>query len=187
MIDEDITLLLLAAHDGESGALDRLLPRIYDELHRMARGFMRGERTGHTLQPTALVHEAWLKLVRQDSVGFRHRAEFFSAAATVMRRILVDHARQRGRDKRKETGERLPLDEAVDVLERNAGSLVELGSALDDLSRMDPKKAKLVELRFFVGLGMRETAEVLDVHPRQAERDWTAARAWLKRRLSAAG
>lgn len=164
-----------------------MLPRIYDELHRLARGFMQGERKGHTLQPTVLVHEAWLKLVRQDSVGFRHRAEFFSAAATIMRRILIDHARARKRDKRDAGGRNPPMDETVDALERNAGDLVELDAALEDLARIDPRKAKLIELRFFVGLGMREAAQMLDLHQRQAERDWTAARAWLRRRLTAAG
>jgi RNA polymerase sigma factor (TIGR02999 family) len=181
--NEDITLLLLKAHAGEPGALDALLPQLYDELHRLARGFMRGERPDHTLQPTVLVHEAWLRLVRQDSVGFAHRAEFFSAAATVMRRILIDHARARARDKR-DGGLRQPLDETVEALERNAGDLTQVGLALDELARMDPLKAKLVELRFFAGLGMREVAQVLDVHPRRAERDWTAARAWLHRRLA---
>jgi RNA polymerase sigma factor (TIGR02999 family) len=184
--DGDVTLLLRAVHAGEPGALDRLVPRIYEELRRLAQGLMRGERKGHTLQPTVLVHEAWLKLVRQDSVGFAHRAEFFSAAATVMRRILIDHARERARGKR-DAGGSPALDEAVRALEDNAGSLLALGAALDDLTRLDPRKAKLVELRFFVGLGMREASELLAVHQRQAERDWTAARAWLRRRLSANG
>jgi len=183
----DVTRLLLAVSDGDAAALDELVPRIYDELRRLAHGFLRGERAGHTLQTTALVPEAWLKLVRQDSVGFQQRAEFFSAAATVMRRILVDHARARKRAKRDAGGERLPLDDVVDELERNAGDLDRLGGALDALAEMDAGKAKLVELRFFVGLSMRETAEVLGVSRRSAERDWTSARAWLKRRLSTAG
>lgn len=180
----DVTRLLLAAHDGDEGALSELVPRLYGELRDLARACLQRERPGHTLQPTALVNEAWLKLVRQDSVGFRHRAEFFTAAATTMRRILVDHARGKKREKRGGDAERLPLDETILSLESHAGGdLVHLEDALQTLAAMDERKAKLVELRFFAGLEMRQTAEVLGLSLRQAEREWTTTRAWLRTRL----
>ena len=180
---EDITSLLEAAHEGDRSALDRLAPRVYGELKRLADGMMRGERREHTLQPTALVNEAWLKLVRQDSVGFRHRAQFFSTAATVMRRILSNHARARRSRKRGDGVRPEPLDEVVAALEHDGPELPELEQALESLARILPRKARLIELRFFLGLGMQETADILEISKREAERDWTFARAWLQQRL----
>ncbi len=180
----EVTRLLQAAERGEKEALERLLPLIYDELRKLAQTMLADERTGHTLVATALVHEAWLRLVRQESVGANHRAQFFVAAATTMRRVLVDHARAKKREKRGGKVKREPLDESLAALEHNAGDLLELEEALTSLSELDPRKARLVELRFFAGLGMRESAEVLAISQRQAEREWTTARAFLKSRLA---
>jgi RNA polymerase sigma factor (TIGR02999 family) len=146
---------------------------------------LRDERTGHTLEATALVHEAWLRLARQHSLGSDHRAQFFSLAATTMRHVLIDHARRRGRAKRGGGAASEPLDETVAALEASCGDLLELEVALGELGRADPRKAKLVELRFFAGLDMRSSADVLAISLRQAERDWTTARAFLKSRLAA--
>ena len=183
----DVSHLLRAVSDGEPGALDQLLPRVYDELRGLARSCLAREGSGHTLQPTALVHEAWMKLARQDSMGAQHRSEFFTAAASVMRRILVDHARARNATKRGGGVETLALDETVAALEENSGDLIALDAALECLEQRDARKARLVELRFYAGLGMREAAEVLSVSLRQAERDWTVARAFLKSALDRQG
>lgn len=182
---DEITRLLQAAHDGDPEALDRLAPHVYAELKRLARTVLRRDG-GLSLHPTALVHEAWIKLVRQDTVGFAHRAQFFSAAATWMRRILVDHARARRSKKRGGGAAPEPFDETVAALEQNAGDLVVLGEALEELARVHPRHAKLVELRFFLGMEMGEAARLLSVSTRQAERDWALARAWLRGRLEEA-
>jgi RNA polymerase sigma factor (TIGR02999 family) len=181
-----ITRLLTAARAGETGAFDELLPLVYGELRALAQGLMRAERPGHTLEPTALVHEAWLRLASQESLGFAHRAQFFAAAATSMRRILVDHARARLRVKRGagatlESGSE--LDGLVAAFEQRGGDLLALEAALAALAGLDARQARLVELRFFAGLDMRTTAELLAISLRQAERDWTHARAWLRQRL----
>lgn len=183
----EVTTLLRAAESGEPQARERLFALLYDELRGLAQSLIVRERTGHSLGATALVHEAWLRLVGQDSVGARHRAEFFAAASTIMRRVLVDHARTRAREKRGAGVAPQPLDETVADLERNCGDLLALEQALDSLAAFDARKAKLVELRFFAGLGMRESADVLAISLRQAEREWTTARAYLKQRLSVAG
>jgi RNA polymerase sigma factor (TIGR02999 family) len=180
----EVTTLLRAAEAGEPQAREQLFALLYDELRLLAQSLIGRERTGHTLGATALVHEAWLRLVGQDSVGARHRAEFFAAAATIMRRVLVDHARTRAREKRGAGVAPQPLDETVAELERNCGDLLALEQALDSLASFDARKAKLVELRFFAGLGMRESADVLAISLRQAEREWTTARAYLKQRLT---
>lgn len=166
--------------------MDELLRLAYGELRGMAQALMRRERAGHTLDPTALVHEAWLRLDAQRTAGFAHRAEFFGAAATTMRRILVDHARARTRLKRGGGGadglERV-LDGLVAGFEDRAGELLTLDEALTELARIDARLARLVELRFFAGLEMHAVAALLSISPRQAARDWTHARAWLRHRL----
>lgn len=184
--ESEITLLLREAQEGRAEAFDRLVPLVYDELRSLARGMLGGERSGHTLGPTALVHESWLRLASQESFGFEHRAQFFAAAATSMRRVLVDHARARKREKRGGDREREPLDQMVEELERSSGDLLELEAALVELSALDERKARLVELRFFAGLDVRESARILAVSERQAERDWTTARAFLRGRLERA-
>ena len=186
-LPSEITQLLQAAHGGRVDAVERLFPLLYDELRRVARSMLGPERSAHTLQATALVHEAWMRLARQDSVGFEHRAQFFSAAATTMRRVLVDHARARRRDKRGGGVTPEPLDETLATFEQSCGDMLELEGALDSLAILDARKAKLVELRFFAGLDMQESAQILAISKRQAEREWTTARAFLKRHLSRVG
>lgn len=182
-MDADITRLLEAAGEGDKAAFDRLVPEVYGELRRMAEQLFRREAPEATLQPTALVHEAWIKLSEQERLGFRHRNQFFGAAGRAMRRILVDRARARKSDKRGGGAARTPLDETVEALEERIGDLGALDDALDALRAIDPRKAKLVELRFFVGLDMEAASEALGQSRRQTERDWTLVRAWLKDRL----
>ncbi len=182
---DEITRLLLAAGNGAADAVNQLLPRIYDELRKLAGACLAGEKPGGTLPATALVHEAYLRLVQQDTVGFQGRAQFFAAAATVMRRILVDHARARRREKRGGDAVRVTLDEALAVFEHAAADVTDLDAALTALAQIDPRKARLVELRFFAGLSMKEGAHVLGVTQRTAERDWRFARAWLRDWLDA--
>lgn len=179
----DVTRLLDAAAAGSKTAVGRLLNVVYDELRRLAQGCLDHERPDHTLQATALVHEAYLKLVGQNSLGFRSRAAFFGAAATVMRRILVDHARAKRREKRGGDAVKVTLDDALALAEQRADNLPALDEALTALAALDPRKARLVELRFFAGLSMPDAAEMLGIPLRSAERDWTMARAWLRRRL----
>tara|TARA_R110002126_G_scaffold28577_1_gene95297 strand:- start:7875 stop:8477 length:603 start_codon:yes stop_codon:yes gene_type:complete len=181
----EVSRLLRAATDGDRTALDELVPRVYDELRGLARSCLAQENVA-TLAPTALVHEAWLRLARQDSLGAEHRSEFFRAASTVMRRILVDRARARRAQKRGDGLRPVALDEdaAVDAtlaaFEERSTDLLALEDALERLEDRDPQKARLVELRFFAGLDMRSAAEALGVSLRQAERDWTVARAFLR-------
>jgi RNA polymerase sigma factor (TIGR02999 family) len=183
--DSEITRLLRASRAGDVDALGRILPVLYDELRKLAQSMLGPERTGHTLDATALVHEAWLRLARQHSIGFEHRGQFFAVAAKTMRHVLVDHARRRGRQKRGGGAEAEPLDEALAALESSSGDLLELEIALEELGRVDPRKARLVELRFFAGLDMRASAEVLEISQRQAEREWTTARSFLRSKLDA--
>jgi len=184
--ENDITRLLLAAQAGDSSALDALAPRVYTEMRKLAFALLGRESPGHTLQATALVHEAWIKLVQQDSVGINHRREFFKVAGTVMRRILVDHARTKRAVKRGEGVQPEELDATVAALEGNVGDLIDLENALTELGNEHPRHAKQVELRFFLGLEAADTAQILEQSLRQTERDWTMARAWLKRRLDRA-
>src|SRR4051812_5286330 len=181
----EITQLLLAWGNGDPHAGDRLLPLVYAELHRRAAAAMRRESEGNTLQATALVHEAYLRLVDQDRVAWRNRAQFFGVAAQVMRRILIDHAREHLAQKRGGGARQVTLsgveapsdsDEAIDVLALN--------DALDRLAKLDARQARLVELRYFAGLDIEETAEALDVSPATVKREWATARAWLRRELS---
>lgn len=181
-----ITRLLREASAGREGALAELWPLVHAEIKTLARALMRGERPGHTLGATGLVHEAWLRIAAQESLGCEHRAQFFAAAGTAMRRVLVDHARRARRLKRG-AGERpSPLDEAVAVLESRSGDLLALDCALESLAAVDLRKARLVELRFYAGLDMHQSAEALSISLRQAEREWTLARAFLRQRLDAA-
>ena len=162
-----------------------MLPAIYGELKRLARIYLSRERPNHTLQPTALVHEAYLQLVRQRQVDWRNRAHFLGVAASVMRRVLLHHAEQRDADKRGGTIERVTLDEALAALEANTSVYVlDLSAALDRLEALDPRQARVVELRVFGGLTIDETAEVVGVSPATIKREWNVARLWLRRELA---
>jgi RNA polymerase sigma factor (TIGR02999 family) len=181
MVDRQIsetTGLLRAWAGGDRGALDRLAPRVYEELRRMARNFMRREREGRTIQATALVHEAFLCLVEVDNVNWEQRAHFFAVCAQVMRRILLEGARRRAASKRGGGWERVTLD-GIAAEGGRAQELIALDDALNRLSAADPRKAQVVELRYFGGLSVQETAAVLKVSPDTVARDWRSARAWL--------
>jgi RNA polymerase sigma factor (TIGR02999 family) len=179
----DVTELLARWHAGDAGAFDELMPMVYDELRRLAGHYMRGERPDHTLQPTALVHEAYLRLAGVRDGGFHNRAHFYGAAAQAMRRILVDHARQRRALKRDRPPARLDLDETSPRGVDLQVDLVALDEALVRLTAVAARAAKVVELRFFGGLSIGETAEFLNVAPATVKRHWTFARAWLYRAL----
>lgn len=179
-----VTALLQAWADGDQSALAALVPLIEQELHRLARHYLRGERPGHTLQPTALVNEAYLRLVGIAHVRWQNRAHFLAVAARTMRRILVDMARARGYQKRGGRAPVVPLDDLEVAAPVPATDLVALHDALDALARVDARKAQVVELRYFGGLTVSETAEVLAVSPETVMRDWTFAKAWLLRELA---
>jgi len=165
--------------NGSQEAAAKLVPLIYEEMRRLASRYMRGEREDHTLQTTALVHEAYLKLVEQRSVHWRSRAHFLGIAAQVMRRILIDHARGRLRRKRGGKQQIVPLDEALVFSPQQSRELIRVDAALHELAKRDPRQAKIVELRFFGGLTVEETAELLQVSPKTVKRDWAVAKAWL--------
>src|SRR6478672_8512505 len=167
---------------GKAAAWNDLLPFVYDELHRQARRYMRRERPDHTLQTTALVHEAYLKLVRQ-SVDWQCRSHFFGIAAQMMRRILIDHARGHLREKRGGVQEVLPLNEALVFSPEHSEELIKLHEALERLSLLDPRQARIVELRFFGGLNVEETAELLGISAKTVKRDWAVAKVWLRGEL----
>jgi RNA polymerase sigma factor (TIGR02999 family) len=175
----DVTQLLQQWSEGHQDALERLVPQIYAELRRLAAGYLWHERRDHTLQATALVHEAFLKLVDQRSVRWQSRAHFFGIAAQAMRRILVDHARAHSAAKRGDGERPLPLDEAVAIGAMPDTDLLALNEALTRLESIDPRQSRVVELRFFGGLTMEETAEVLHISPATVGREWTLAKAWL--------
>jgi len=179
----DVTRLLLDLSNGRREATDELLPLVYAELRELAARLLRNERPDHTLQPTALVHEAYLRLVDQRVGTWENRAHFLGIAAQAMRRILVDHARRRGTAKRR--GARVTLDDAVAPPTGPSVDLLEIDAALGRLAGLDARQARVVELRFFGGLTLEETAAVLGVGPATVKRDWTVARAWLHRELSA--
>lgn len=182
---ENITLMLRDWGEGHPEALDRLLLFVYDELHRQASRYLRRERGDHTLQTTALINEAYLKLVDQRDVRWQNRAHFFGIAAQAMRRILVDYARTAKREKRGGADVKLQLDEALNVSGNERPiDLVALDEALDRLCALDERQAKIVELRYFSGMTEQETAEVLGISPATVRRDWTFARAWLHSQLA---
>lgn len=180
----DVTLILQEWSDGDTGAPARLMPLVYAELRSLARNYLRHERPGHTLQPTALVHEAYLRLVGQTRLTWQNRAHFYGVAAQMMRRILVDYARTRGAEKRGGPAPQLSLDEARFSPEERPADLLALDDALVTLSETDERKARVVELRFFGGLNMEETAEVLKVSEKTVRRDWQMAKLWLHRELA---
>ncbi|HET9406603.1 MAG TPA: sigma-70 family RNA polymerase sigma factor [Candidatus Sulfotelmatobacter sp.] len=176
---QDVTLLLSALTRGDEHAGSKLIPLVYDELRRLAASYMRRERVDHTLQATALVNEAYLKLVEQRAVNWQSRAHFFGIAAQLMRRILIDHARGHLRQKRGGEQKIVSLDEAIVVAEQRGDELLALDDCLNRLAKIDPRQARVVELRFFGGLTVEEAAQVLDVSPKTVKRDWNVAKAWL--------
>lgn len=180
----NVTELLQAWSDGDQSAVDKLIPLIYDELRRLAEHYLRRERPNHTLQPTALVHEAYLRLVNQRQVQWHNRAYFFGAAAQVIRRILVDHAREHQAAKRGGGEHKVTLDEDVALSEQRDLDLLALDDALRRLAEIDPQKSRIVELRFFSGLSIEETAEVLGVSTATVTRQWRTVKAWLHREIS---
>ena len=180
---EDVTSLLLASSNGDQEALNRLLPLVYDELRRQADRYLHRERSDHTLQATALVHEAYLRLIDQK-VSWANRAHFFGVAAEMMRRILIDHARSRQAAKRGSGGVKISLDDVLELSDERAADLIALDDALKALAEFDSQKARVVELRFFGGLSIEETATVLGVGTATITRQWRMAKAWLYHELS---
>ena len=180
---QELSSLLRAWNSGDESALDKLMPLVYDELHRLAHWHMARERAGHTLQTTALVNEAYLRLIDTDQIQWQDRAHFFAIAAKMMRRILVDLARSRGYQKRGGNVRKVTLDEALLASPEPDEELLRLDDALDALSEFDPRKARVVELRYFGGLSVEETAEVLQVSAITVIRDWNMAKLWLLEEL----
>jgi RNA polymerase sigma factor (TIGR02999 family) len=181
---QDISELLVAWGGGDASALERLMPLVYDELKRMAHRYMRGERVGHTLQTTALVNEAYMRLVNWKDVHWQNRAQFFAVSAQMMRRILVDFARERQYQKRGGGALQVSLSEAAAFAQAPETDLVALDDALTALAKLDQRKAQMVEMRFFGGLSIAEVAEVLKVSEETVNRDWRLAKVWLLRELS---
>ena len=179
-----VTQLLVNWSQGDHDSLEKLTPLVYSELRRLAGRYLRRERSNHTLQSTALVHEAYLRLIDQRSVQWQNRAHFFGVAAQIIRRILIDHARARQTAKRGSAAPKLSLDEAIGIPGQRDLDLVALDDALNALAKIDPQQSKIVELRFFAGLSIDETAEVLGISPATVKRDWVTAKAWLFRELS---
>ena len=182
----DVTGLLVAWKNGSPEALDELIPIVYAELRKLARQQLRGERPDHSLQPTALTHEAFLRLFGTRQVGWQNRAHFFAVASQLMRRVLVEHARKRQTVKRGGMPTRVTLDEADTPVAPVDVDIVALHEALTELAEVDPRQSRIVELRYFGGLNMEETAEVLSVSPATVKRDWRVAKLWLRRALEGA-
>lgn len=180
----DVTRMLLAWSAGQAGAGDSLFQLVYDELRKIARQYLRHEREGHTLQPTALVHEAYLRMVDQTRVTWENRAQFYGVAATMMRRILINHARGLATEKRGGAAQRLSLDDARFSPTENATDLLALDEAMTQLADFDERKSRVVELIYFGGLESKEAAAVLGVSEKTVQRDWQVARSWLYRELS---
>jgi len=180
--EKDVTALLEEWRGGDRKAVERLIPLVYGELRRLAASYLREERPGHTLQPTALVHEAYLRLAKQQGVEWKNRSHFFAVAARMMRRILVDHARKRQASKR-DAAAWLVETVGVSVTRGRPAELLSLDRALESLARIDPEQARVVELRFFAGLTVEETAEVSGVSQATVKREWQTARAWLRREM----
>ena len=175
--------MLVAWSDGDVDARDELMPLVYEELHRLAHRYMNHERPGHTLQTSALVNEAFIRLVDQKDVDWQNRAHFFGLAAQMMRRILVDHARSRQYLKRGGDARQVSLDETMMVSHERVDEVIALDDALKDLAQFDQRKSQIVELRFFAGLSIEETAELLNVSPGTVMRDWALAKAWLRKQI----
>jgi RNA polymerase sigma factor (TIGR02999 family) len=184
---QDITRLLVAWNNGDQTALEQLAPLVHQELHRLAKRKMAGEGPGHILQTTALVNEAYLRLIDWKNVNWQNRAHFFGLAAKIMRHILVDFARARRREKRGGEALQVSLSEAAVIAREQSADLVALDDALQTLERLDPRQARVVELRFFAGLNLEETAEALKISVATVRRDWSMAEAWLFRELSKGG
>jgi RNA polymerase sigma factor (TIGR02999 family) len=180
----EVTQLLMAWNDGDQSALERLIPLVHAELHRIARRYMRNERAGHTLQTSALINEAYLRLIDAQQVHWQNRVHFFGIAAQLMRRVLVDFARSRGYKKRGGGALQVSLDETMVITRERGEDLVALDEALSALSELDERKGRVVEMRFFGGLSEKEIAEALTVSPETVRRDWRLAKSWLRRRLS---
>jgi len=184
----EVTLLLAEAKRGDKAALGRMIPLVYKELRRLAGHYLRDERIGHTLQPTALVHEAYLRLVGQDRADWQNRAQFMGVAAQLMRRILVDYARQRVAAKR--GGGAIKIDDErfdVGASTEQSEELLAVNEAVERLTELDPQQAQIVEMRYFGGLSVEETAEALGISPRTVKRDWAMAKAWLRTELAGGG
>ena len=181
---QEVTDLLLAWSQGDDSALEKLLPLVYDELHRLARHYMGGERAGHTLQTTALVNEAYLRLIDSSRVRWQNRAHFFAVSAQLMRRVLVDYARSRNYRKRGGGAIQVSLDQALEVSAERGRELIALDEALTALAASDERASRVVELRYFGGLSLEETAEVLQVSVETVRRDWNWAKVWLVREIS---
>lgn len=179
----DVTQLLRNWQVGDQSSRDQLMEIVYEELRRQAARYLRRERRDHTLQPTALVHEAYIQLIDQSRVNWENRAHFFGAAARSMRRILVDHARAHQAEKRGSGEERLPLDEAIAVPENKDLNILALNEALEELARLDERQSRIVELRYFGGLSIDETATVTGVSPATVKREWAMAKAWLQNQI----
>lgn len=183
MSQGEVTQLLDQIRNGNRAASDDLFQLVHRELRKLASAYMRNERRDHTLQPTALVHEAYIRLVDQRGVTLESRAHFFGIAANVMRRVLIDHARARRAEKRGRGQVKVSLDDVMEPSVENEDYLIELDQALERLAALDPRQARVVELRFFGGLSVEQTAEILGTAPRTIVRDWRVARAWLRRQL----
>lgn len=183
----DVTQLLTELRNGDQDAATKLMPLVYHELRRLAGHYMSRERADHTLQATALVHEAYIRLVDQQAGQWQNRAHFFGVAAQLMRQILVDHARTHRAAKRGGNQQKVPLEEGLVFSEEQSGSLMALDEALTRLAEFDPRQARIVELRFFAGLSVEETAEVLGVSSKTVQREWNLAKAWLHREIEPDG
>jgi RNA polymerase sigma-70 factor (ECF subfamily) len=190
---DDLTGLLIEWGQGDRAALDRLTPLVYDEIRRIAHRYVQREHEGHTLQTTALINETYLRLAGSQNVAWQNRAHFFAVTAQVMRHILIDHARRRhyvkhgGEAQRVAFDEALAAEDATRMSQPRAAELLALDEALDELAKLDPRKSRVVELRYFGGLSLEETAEVLEVSPMTVRRDWRAAKAWLYKRVMSDG
>jgi RNA polymerase sigma factor (TIGR02999 family) len=183
----EITELLAEWRDGNQSALDELYPLVYNELHRLARRYMSRERKGHTLQATALINEAYVRLVDQKNVQWANRSHFFAISAQIMRRILIDHARRHAYAKRGGGAHQVSLEEAATVVPDQSQELLRLDEALKSLAEMDPRRSQVVELRYFGGLNNEEIADVLQISENTVTRDWNMARAWLYQQLTGSG
>jgi len=184
----NLTSLLIEWQEGDPTALDRLTPLVYDELRRIAHRYVRRERNGHTLETTALVNEAYVRLAGSKNIAWENRSHFFAATAQVMRHVLIDHARKRLYAKRGGDIQHVALDDAAsEMTAQRADDLIVLNEALDELAELDPRKSRVVEMRYFAGLSLEETAEVLNISLMTVRRDWRAAKAWLFRRMKGEG